>query len=199
MNPTKTSIPEERLYPVRLLGNGTAAPTVEIGPGITVTRTSAGRYKLAFAKNPGTLVGLRGHAFGAAAPSAAVDLKLVRDTYASNALEILVASPHLKGTVESSNPDSIAAGATGTVTLAITGVEPGDIVMLHPQALDAGLVVESYSVTDDDEVTVTLLNVTDDAVDGGAQTYEYLVLKVTPTDLQADQYLDLTVAFTELG
>lgn len=74
----KSNIPEERLYPVRFLGTGAADPTKQAGPGVTVTRTAAGVYKLTFAKNPGTLVGIRGHAFGADAPAAVKGYTLTR-------------------------------------------------------------------------------------------------------------------------
>lgn len=195
----KTAIAEERLYPCRILGTGAAAPTKQAGPGVTVTRTSAGLYKVLFASNPGTFLGVRGHGFGAATPGDVVDLRLVRDTYdpATKAIEFLVASPYKKGSVASSDPASIAAGGVGTATLAIAGAVVGDIVMAHPRELANGLVVESYSVSAADTVTVRLLNPTAGAIDDVAQTWEYVLFRQIPTDLAADQYLDITFAFAE--
>lgn len=43
-----------RLVEVRLLGTGAAAPTKQLGQGITVTRTGVGVYRLTFAENLGT-------------------------------------------------------------------------------------------------------------------------------------------------
>ena len=42
----KNTLPEVWCHHVRLLGTGASAPTKELGEGITVTRTSAGVYKL---------------------------------------------------------------------------------------------------------------------------------------------------------
>lgn len=196
-DPLRSTEPETYVSFVRLLGTGAAAPTKQRGAGITVTRTSAGLIKLTWGHDPGTFVGLA-HAFRAATPGDVVDLKLVGDTYASKVLEVLVAAPYTKGNVASSDPASIAAGAVGTVTLAVTGAAVGDTVMAHPRDLANGLVVESYSVSAADTVTARLFNPTAAAVDDVAQTWEYVLFKNTPTDLAADQYLDLYVAFKRL-
>lgn len=81
MNATKTNIPSERLYRVRLLGTGAAVPTKQVGPGVTVTRTGAGVLRFSFNENPGTFVGVAGHCFGAATPGDMAGHTLLRDTY----------------------------------------------------------------------------------------------------------------------
>lgn len=78
---TRSTIPDERLYAIRLLGTGAADPTVEIGQGITAPRQAAGVYRVTFAKNPGTFIGIRGHAFGAATPGDVKGQTLTRDTF----------------------------------------------------------------------------------------------------------------------
>jgi hypothetical protein len=85
MNNSKTNMAEERLYPCRILGTGAADPTKEAGPGLTVTRSAEGVLKVAFAQNPGTFVGIRGYAFGAATPSAVKGHTMTRDTYTAPA------------------------------------------------------------------------------------------------------------------
>lgn len=89
--PQRNSSPEIECHHVRLLGTGAAAPTKQIGRGITVTRTSAGLYKLTWAETPGTFVGISG-AFGAATPDDMQGHTFARDTYDATAfsLEVLV-------------------------------------------------------------------------------------------------------------
>lgn len=77
----KSNVADERIIQVRILGTGAAAPTKEIGQGVTVTRTSEGLYKFSFNENPGTFVGIRGHIFGAATPGNIKGHTLTRDTY----------------------------------------------------------------------------------------------------------------------
>lgn len=198
MFPALASEANTKLHMVRLLGTGASAPTKQLGQGITVSRTSVGLYKLTWPSNmnPGTFIGAVG-TFGAATPGDVIDLKLIRDTYdaATKSLEILVAAPNLKGSVASSNPASIAAGGVGTATLTVTGVAAADIVMAHPRDLANGLVVESYDASGTDTITVRLFNPTAGAIDDVAQTWEYVVFKQNPTDLAANQFLDLIVAF----
>ena len=76
---SKSNIPEERLHRVRILGTGAAAPTLQAGNGITVTRTSEGLIKFTFAKNPGTFVGFSAN-FGAATPADVKGHTATRDT-----------------------------------------------------------------------------------------------------------------------
>lgn len=100
---------------------------------------------------------------------------------------------YLSGNVAASDPASINAGATGTCTLAVTGAQVGDTIFVHPRALDIGLVVQSYSVTAPNVVTVTLYNPTAAPVDGGVQTYEYALLSDILTDLATTDTLKITV------
>ena len=68
-SPGKTSLPDERIVRVRLLGTGAADPTVQVvGPRVTVTRTAAGVYKFVFNDGMGTFIGLGAPRFGAATP-----------------------------------------------------------------------------------------------------------------------------------
>ena len=66
---TKSSIPDERIVRVRILGTGAADPTVQIGQKVSVTHTATGVYKFTFNDNNGTFVGLAGAPlFGATTP-----------------------------------------------------------------------------------------------------------------------------------
>lgn len=47
------SEPETVLVPVRLLGTGASAPTVQQGKGFSISRTGVGAYTLTFQDNPG--------------------------------------------------------------------------------------------------------------------------------------------------
>lgn len=78
---SKSNIAEERLIRVGITGTGAADPTRRAGPGVTVTRTAEGVLKFAFAENPGTFVGVAGHAFRAATPSGVAGYTIAGDTY----------------------------------------------------------------------------------------------------------------------
>ena len=78
---TKTNVPSERIYRVRLLGSNGADPTKEFGPGVTVTRTSEGIYKFSFNDNPGEFIGIGGWVFGDTTPGDVKAKYLTRDTY----------------------------------------------------------------------------------------------------------------------
>jgi hypothetical protein len=77
----RSSIAEERLIRVGITGTGDDDPTVRAGHGVAVTKTAAGVYKFEFADNPGTFVGISGHAFRAATPSGVAGYTLAGDTY----------------------------------------------------------------------------------------------------------------------
>lgn len=49
----KSTEPEKYDVPIRLLGTGASAPTIQVGKGITISRTGVGDYKITFADNPG--------------------------------------------------------------------------------------------------------------------------------------------------
>jgi len=89
--PPRDTTPEIECHHVRLLGTGAADPTKQIGRGISVTRTSAGLYKLTWSENPGTFVGLSA-TFGAATPADLAGHTIVRDTFDTSAftLEVLM-------------------------------------------------------------------------------------------------------------
>ena len=89
-----------------------------------------------------------------------------------------MAASHLaaitSGTATSSDPASIAANVRGTCTLTITGVAPGDLVILEPPAaLNAGLVYAGHVVTAD-TVTIQLGNIAVGAVDDTARVWGYV-------------------------
>jgi hypothetical protein len=79
--PSQSSVPSERLKVIRLLGTGAADPTVEIGQGVTVTRTASGVYKVVFNEGPGTFVGIRGYVFGGSTPGDVKGQTLTRSTF----------------------------------------------------------------------------------------------------------------------
>lgn len=78
---SRSTIPDERLYVIRLLGTGAADPTVEIGVGVTVTWQATGVYRITFTKSPGTFIGTRGPMFGAATPGDVKGQTCTRDTW----------------------------------------------------------------------------------------------------------------------
>lgn len=55
--PSKSNIPEERVWRAQLLGTGASNPTGVVDPGLTITRTGVGVFRCSFASNPGVLVG----------------------------------------------------------------------------------------------------------------------------------------------
>ncbi len=85
--PAVLSISDGRLYIVRLQGTGAANPTVEVGQGVTVTRTSAGVYHIVFGENPGIFMGMM-PTIGAATPSDVKGFSFIRDTYDPTTLTI---------------------------------------------------------------------------------------------------------------
>ncbi len=65
---SKSSVPDERIVRVRLLGTGAADPTVQIGQRVAVTHTATGVYKFTFGVGLGTFVSMQCPMFGAATP-----------------------------------------------------------------------------------------------------------------------------------
>lgn len=72
------------VYPIRLLGTGAADPTKEYGPGVSVTRTGAGLYRVTFKANPLSFVGGFGM-FGHTTPAAGVGNLIYIDSDSYNA------------------------------------------------------------------------------------------------------------------
>lgn len=68
------------LHTVRLLGVNDADPTKEVGPGITVSRTAEGVYKVLWNYNPGTFVTIVGYCFGDTTPADVKGYTMTRDT-----------------------------------------------------------------------------------------------------------------------
>jgi hypothetical protein len=79
-HPVRSSSPEKWERDVRLLGTGAAAPTVEIGEGVTATRNSAGNYRLSFSEPPGIWLGLT-YGLQAATPADLAGHTVVADTF----------------------------------------------------------------------------------------------------------------------
>lgn len=77
----KSNVPDERVYRCRLLGANGADPSKEVGYGVTVTRTSEGIYKFAFADNPGQFVCVGGYMFGDTTPGDVKNKIATRDTW----------------------------------------------------------------------------------------------------------------------
>lgn len=80
LSPTKTSVSEERIYRLRILGTGAADPTIEVGQGMTVDETATGVYQITWTSGPGTFIGWH-YGFGAATPGDLKGFTAVRDTY----------------------------------------------------------------------------------------------------------------------
>lgn len=75
------------------------------------------------------------------------------------------------------DPASIGAGAAGTASISITGLQATDIVVLEPpSALEAGLVYRGCVVAAG-AVTILLTNPTAGSVDGTSRTWTYKVIK----------------------
>ncbi|KXB96825.1 MAG: hypothetical protein AA908_10165 [Chlorobi bacterium NICIL-2] len=83
----------------------------------------------------------------------------------------------MHGTV-SVNPPLIGANSSATLTVTITGVEPGDRVFLTPpDTFEDDLIFQGAAVTATDTVTIKIRNVSGGTVDGGALDWNYLVIK----------------------
>lgn len=72
--------------------------------------------------------------------------------------------------------NSIAAATTEVNTAAIEGLGIDDQVFVHPQTLEDGLLLESFSITAADVVSIGVRNHTAAAVATAAGTWEYLAL-----------------------
>lgn len=79
--PSKSNIPSERIYRLRLLGTGAASPTIEAGSNVTVAWVSTGLYRLTWPAGPGKFVGWNAPGFGAATTGDMKGYTGVRDTY----------------------------------------------------------------------------------------------------------------------
>lgn len=77
---SKSSIPDERKYRIRILGVNGADPTEQLGQGVAVTRTGEGALRITWAENPGTFIGWS-CSFGAATPADLKGYTAVRDTF----------------------------------------------------------------------------------------------------------------------
>jgi hypothetical protein len=80
------------------------------------------------------------------------------------------------------NPGSITTGALGTATATITGLTTADEVIGWncPSVLEAGLHFKGADCTAN-TLTVTLENVTGGSIDGGAETWNFEILRTTAT------------------
>jgi hypothetical protein len=87
----------------------------------------------------------------------------------------------IKTGLVSVNPASINANSDGATPVTLAGVKAGDLVlMIPPAALEAGLVVKQPSrVTNADEVTVYLRNITGGAIDAAAADWDYVWFDLT--------------------
>ena len=75
------------------------------------------------------------------------------------------------------NPAEIAAVETGDTAVEITGVAAGDVVLVNPPALEAGLVFGGAFVSDTDEVTVRIGNITAGAIDAASATWTFFIVQ----------------------
>jgi len=76
------------------------------------------------------------------------------------------------------DPPSIAAGAKGTVDVAVTGAETDDyVIAIAPEALEAGLVPITALVTAANTVRIVLYNPTAAAIDGASRDWTIILIK----------------------
>lgn len=54
--PVRAMLPELQEHVVTMVGTGASAPTKVYGPGVTITRTGAGDYRLTWSESPGAYV-----------------------------------------------------------------------------------------------------------------------------------------------
>lgn len=81
-----------------------------------------------------------------------------------------------RGTV-TLDPASIAAGASGTVTVTIAGLKSTDILIMEPPAaLEAGLYPKGV-IVGNGSATLILGNPTAGAVDGASRVWGYKVIR----------------------
>lgn len=76
----RSTVHNERIHRLRLLGTGAANPTVEIGQRVTVAWVSTGLYRITWTEGPGTFVGFH-YGLGAATTGDLKGYTVVRDTY----------------------------------------------------------------------------------------------------------------------
>lgn len=73
------------------------------------------------------------------------------------------------------NPGSIGATTKGSVNVTITGIVPGDKILLDvPSGLNAGLLYVGHNITASNTLTIYLYNKTGGAIDDGAFTWNYM-------------------------
>ena len=72
------------------------------------------------------------------------------------------------------NPGSIGAYSRGTVSVTVSGVNIGDLVVLAPPtSINAGLIYTGCIVSGNDTVLIYLYNTTNAPIDDGAYTWNY--------------------------
>lgn len=77
------------------------------------------------------------------------------------------------------NPAEIAAGATGDTAVTVSGAAAGDVVIANiPALLEAGLVFGGAWVSDTDEVTIRLGNVTGSPVNGASLSWSLTLMRL---------------------
>lgn len=85
MYPVTTSEPESVNTTISIVGVNDANPTETYGKGVTITRTAEGVYRITWATNPGTFVGIVGHMFGATTMSDVKGYTVSRGVYNTSA------------------------------------------------------------------------------------------------------------------
>src|SRR5690606_15240192 len=73
----------------------------------------------------------------------------------------------------------LEAADEADVTLTVSGAEAGDVVVLTPakDSMEEGLAVSGCWVSDDNEVTVRLVNHSAQKLTGSAEDWDYLLIK----------------------
>lgn len=73
----------------------------------------------------------------------------------------------------------IAATATGSGTITVTGAASGDAVFVNPPALTSGLVFAGAAVTGANTITVYAVNATASPINEAAATFRYTLFDLT--------------------
>lgn len=108
-NAIRAHQPDPKYHHLRMIGTGASAPTIQVGHGMTLSRTAQGVIKVTWNENPGTFLCIVGHAFADTTPADVKGYTLTRDTFSA-------ASSSADGYVELSFWDSSFAAVDLSTT-----------------------------------------------------------------------------------
>ncbi len=79
-NAIRAHQPDPKYHHLRMLGTGAGIPTIEVGHGMTLSRTAQGVIKVTWNDNPGVFLGVAGYMFGDTTPADVKGYSISRDT-----------------------------------------------------------------------------------------------------------------------